>query len=139
MFIMTAKTKVDQTDRERANNVFTELLKSGWTTVLGAILVTGVTYGTYTASQKFNEAKFTELNVQFSRSVAEAELKITKNEARIATMESIGHPDHERRISKVEIRVDNLDQRSSETNAKLDTTIAILNRVEASLKAGVKP
>jgi hypothetical protein len=53
-------------------------------------------------------------------------------------MESIGHPDHERRISKLELRTDNLDQKFSEMNAKLDTTIAILNRVEASLKLSVK-
>jgi hypothetical protein len=126
---MTIKnhTEESETDKERAGNVVTEMLKSGWATVVGWVIVMAIAYGVITTNQKWNEQRFMD-----------NEIHVNKNEARIALMEHTGNPDQERRLTKVEIRTDNLDQKFAEMNAKLDTTIAILSRCEVQLNALTK-
>jgi hypothetical protein len=53
------------------------------------------------------------------------ELKI-----RVIQMEQIGHPEHERRITRLEVRADTSDRDKTEMKAKLDVAVAILQRLE---------
>lgn len=52
------------------------------------------------------------------------------NRAKIESQEMYGHPDHERRISKLEVRVDLADRSIDDINRKLDVATAILQRIE---------
>jgi flagellar biosynthesis protein FlhB len=65
--------------------------------------------------------------------LGETEIRMTKNEARTEQMEQYGHPDHERRITKLEARADSADKDISAIKSQLDVAVAILQRIEQRL------
>jgi hypothetical protein len=102
---------------QHKTNVLKDIIASGWMTVIGWVLFVGCTYGVYTTNQKWNEERLSQM-----------EAAIVRDDTRINQQE-----DHERRITKLETRADDADTKFAELSGKLDTTIAILNRVEASV------
>lgn len=118
------QTRYDhRNDEPKPKSFIAEALASGWTTLIAWLVGMGICYGVYSNQSKWNEARFHD-----------EEQRIEKLDTRATSMEQLGHPDHERRISKLETRTDNLETKFSEMNSKLDTSIAILNRVEAQLR-----
>jgi hypothetical protein len=65
--------------------------------------------------------------------MTETEKKIAKNEAKIDQLDTFGHPDHERRLTKMEARADNSDKNIDDLNRKVDVQTAILVRIEKTV------
>jgi hypothetical protein len=53
--------------------------------------------------------------------------------AKVEQQETFGHPDHERRITKLEARADSSDKSIEDLNRKVDVATAILIRIEAAV------
>lgn len=62
--------------------------------------------------------------------LADIEKKIESHEVRISQQDAVGHPDHERRISRLEGRADLADRDISAIKSQLDVAVAILQRLE---------
>jgi hypothetical protein len=63
------------------------------------------------------------------------ERQLEVNKVKLDTLETFGHPDHERRLSKLEARVDSADKSIDDINRKLDVATAILQRIEVKVNS----
>lgn len=54
-------------------------------------------------------------------------------QAAIKQQDEFGHPDYERRITKVEVRLDTTEKTVNEIKNQLDVAVAILNRIEIQI------
>ena len=70
--------------------------------------------------------------------IAELEKAADRRELRIEAMEARGFPDHERRVTKLEIRTDDQQRTIGDIRARLDTLVAIMERVERSINRDTK-
>jgi septal ring factor EnvC (AmiA/AmiB activator) len=65
--------------------------------------------------------------------LSQVEKALSTNAAKIDQLDQFGHPDHERRINKLEARADTTDKQVGEMAGKLDVCVAILERIERQL------
>lgn len=70
--------------------------------------------------------------------LSEHEKILTSHESRITQQEQLGHPDHERRITKLETRADESDRSINEIKGDLKVALEILHRLDSSNNRSTK-